>query len=62
MSDFTIHLKDNTITSHSHRVEPRKVTPIDTGGKYRKREDEWKKISKILLETNLSSASLMAMD
>lgn len=31
MSDFTIHLSDNTITSHSHRVEPWKVTLIDTG-------------------------------
>ncbi|MES5955847.1 glucose-1-phosphate cytidylyltransferase [Bacillus fungorum] len=31
MSDFTIHLSDNTITSHSHRIEPWKVTLIDTG-------------------------------
>ncbi len=31
MSDFTIHLSDNTITSHSQRVEPWKVTLIDTG-------------------------------
>ena len=31
MSDFTIQLNDNTITSHSHRVEPWKVTLIDTG-------------------------------
>ena len=31
MSDFTIHLSDNTITSHSHPIEPWKVTLIDTG-------------------------------
>ncbi len=31
MSDFTIQLNDNTITSHSHRAEPWKVTLIDTG-------------------------------
>lgn len=33
MSDFTIQLCDNTITSHSHYVEPWKVTLIDTGQK-----------------------------
>ncbi|MED2491469.1 glucose-1-phosphate cytidylyltransferase [Bacillus thuringiensis] len=33
MSDFTIQLCDNTITSHSHHVEPWKVTLIDTGQK-----------------------------
>lgn len=31
MSDFTIQLSNNTITSHSHRIEPWKVTLIDTG-------------------------------
>lgn len=31
MSDFTIHLKDNTITNHFHHIEPWQITLIDTG-------------------------------
>ena len=59
MSDFTIQLNDNTITSHSHRVEPWKVTLIDTG--VNTETGGRVKRFKIMSETNLS-ASLMVMD